>query len=80
MFKCESSDNTCRTIEDLKVVVKLAIENWNIIFLYIIIGTTTKNLDLIPRNVKIRFTYENLVVTTFYFTTMKNLAALETSI
>ena len=78
MFKCELSDNTCRTIKDLKVVVKLAIENWNIIFLYIIIGTTTKNLEAIPRNVKIKFTYENLVVTTFYFTMMTNLAALET--
>ena len=78
MFKCELSDNTCRTIKDLNVVVKLAIGNWNIIVLYIIIGTTTNNLETIPRNVKIRFTYGNLVVTTFYFTTMKNLAALET--
>jgi len=78
MFKCESSDNTCRTIKDLKVVVKLAIENWNIIFLYIIIGTTTKNLKTIPTNVKIRSTCENLVVTTFYFIAMKNLPSLET--
>jgi len=78
MFECESSDNNCRTINDLKVVVKLAIENWNIIFLYIITGTTTKNLKTIPRNVKIRSTCENLVVTTFSFPAMKNLPSLET--
>ena len=33
MFECESSDNNCRTTNDSKVVVRLAIENWNIIFL-----------------------------------------------
>jgi hypothetical protein len=43
-----------------------------------IIRTTTNNLETIPRNVKIRLTFGNLVVTTFYFTTMKNLAPLET--
>jgi len=32
MFKCELSDNTCRTISVLKIVVKLAIENLNIFF------------------------------------------------
>jgi len=42
-----------------------------------VIGTTTNNLETITKNVKIRFSYGNVVAATFYFTTIKNLTKLD---